>query len=118
MHSNTARIGLEIHEGVLRTGTRYGIVDDLIATGGTAAATMQLAHKYDAEIACCSFLIELSFSAGPGQAEWMPGREPSDLRLKVNLMVAPNDKIRKPAQRRRISPSGSSSASASPIERF
>ena len=55
---------IEIHEGVLRTGTRYGIVDDLIATGGTAAATMQLAQKYDAEIACCSFLIELSFLRG------------------------------------------------------
>ena len=55
---------VEIHSGVLRQGTRYGIVDDLIATGGTAAATMTLAQKYDAEIACCVFLIELGFLRG------------------------------------------------------
>jgi adenine phosphoribosyltransferase len=55
---------LEIHTGVLRPGVRYGIVDDLIATGGTAAATIQLAQKYGAEIACCTFLVELSFLHG------------------------------------------------------
>ncbi len=55
---------IEIHSSVLRSGTRYGIVDDLIATGGTAAATMRLAQSHDAEIACCSFLIELSFLRG------------------------------------------------------
>ena len=55
---------IEIQSGVLRPGTRYGIVDDLIATGGTAAATMRLAQSYDADIACCLFLIELSFLRG------------------------------------------------------
>ena len=55
---------LELHSDVLRHGIRYGIVDDLIATGGTAAATIRLAQQYDADIACCTFLIELSFLRG------------------------------------------------------
>jgi adenine phosphoribosyltransferase len=55
---------LELHSDVLRHGISYGIVDDLIATGGTAAATIRLAQKYDADIACCTFLIELSFLRG------------------------------------------------------
>ena len=55
---------LELHSDVLRHGISYGIVDDLIATGGTAAATIRLAQKYDADIACCTFLIELGFLRG------------------------------------------------------
>jgi adenine phosphoribosyltransferase len=60
---------VEIHSSVLRAGVRYGIVDDLIATGGTAAATVRLAHEYDAEVACCAFLIELSFLRGRDKLE-------------------------------------------------
>jgi adenine phosphoribosyltransferase len=55
---------VEIHRGVLRPGRRYGIVDDLIATGGTAAATMRLVREHDADISCCCFLIELGFLGG------------------------------------------------------
>lgn len=55
---------IEIHSDVLDRETRYGIVDDLIATGGTAMATVQLAQKHGAKIACCAFLIELAFLGG------------------------------------------------------
>lgn len=55
---------VEIHTGVLQKGKRYAIVDDLIATGGTAAATLRLAREHGGEIACCSFLIELRFLDG------------------------------------------------------
>ena len=40
------------------------IVDDLIATGGTAAATIDLVRQSKAEVIGCSFLIELSFLNG------------------------------------------------------
>jgi adenine phosphoribosyltransferase len=60
---------VEIHSGVLREGRRYAIVDDLIATGGTAAATMRLTREHGAEIACCAFLIELGFLDGRDQLD-------------------------------------------------
>jgi adenine phosphoribosyltransferase len=55
---------VEIHTDALRAGRRYAIVDDLIATGGTAAATMRLAREYEADISCCCVLIELRFLRG------------------------------------------------------
>jgi len=55
---------VEIHSSALVRGKRYGIVDDLIATGGTAAATVRLARQHGAVIACCSFVIELSSLQG------------------------------------------------------
>jgi adenine phosphoribosyltransferase len=55
---------VEVHSGVIDPNTRYAIVDDLIATGGTASATAQLVQKHGAEIACCAFVIELNFLQG------------------------------------------------------
>ena len=51
--------GLELHADVIEAGTRYAIIDDVIATGGTAGAACRLVTQNDGEIACCSFLIEL-----------------------------------------------------------
>lgn len=51
---------LEIHADALKTGDRVLIVDDLLATGGTAAAACNLIHKTGAEIVGCTFLIELN----------------------------------------------------------
>ena len=45
-------------------GQRVLVVDDLIATGGTARATVELARQGGAEIVGCSFLIELDGLAG------------------------------------------------------
>jgi adenine phosphoribosyltransferase len=55
---------LELHKDALRPGGRYLIVDDLIATGGTAAAVAQLVAQRDASVAACAFVIELTFLNG------------------------------------------------------
>lgn len=50
---------LEMHEDALKKGDRVLIVDDLLATGGTAAAACNLVTKAGAEIVGCAFVIEL-----------------------------------------------------------
>lgn len=58
------RDSLEIHADALRGGVRYAIVDDLIATGGTAAAARRLVEDSGSVLACCAFLIELTSLEG------------------------------------------------------
>jgi adenine phosphoribosyltransferase len=55
---------VEIHSDALRAGENVLIVDDLLATGGTAAAVTQLVERLDAKITGLSFLIELTFLKG------------------------------------------------------
>lgn len=55
---------LEIHEDSLGPANRVLIVDDLLATGGTAAAAVELVRKTGAEIVGITFLVELEFLAG------------------------------------------------------
>ena len=50
---------LELHADALRKGQRTVIVDDLLATGGTARATVQLARQLDADVVAALFVIEL-----------------------------------------------------------
>src|SRR5581483_7522270 len=50
---------LEIHDDALGHGDRVLIVDDLLATGGTAAATRRLLERLGANIAGFAFLVEL-----------------------------------------------------------
>jgi adenine phosphoribosyltransferase len=50
---------LEIHKDAIDKGDRVVIIDDLIATGGTAGATVQLVRTLGADIVECGFLIEL-----------------------------------------------------------
>ena len=50
---------VEIHQDALRPGERVLVVDDLIATGGTAQATKQLVERCGAEVAAFVFLINL-----------------------------------------------------------
>jgi adenine phosphoribosyltransferase len=52
---------LEIHEDAIQKGQRVIIVDDLLATGGTAEATAKLAEALGAEIAGLGFAVELDF---------------------------------------------------------
>lgn len=53
-----------MHVGSFTPGERVLVVDDVIATGGTAAAAIALAHKQGAVVAGAAFLIELSFLGG------------------------------------------------------
>ena len=55
---------IAIHTDALRKGCRVLLVDDLLATGGTAAAAAQLVLKVGAKIESIRFLIELSFLNG------------------------------------------------------
>ena len=50
---------LEIHQDAIQPESRILIVDDLIATGGTAAATAELIHKLGCELIGFAFIIEL-----------------------------------------------------------
>ena len=55
---------IEVHEDAVGKGDRVLIVDDLLATGGTAAAAARLIEKLGGEIAGCGFAIELNFLKG------------------------------------------------------
>lgn len=55
---------LEIHVDALPANARVIIADDLVATGGTAAATAELVSKLGATVVECAFVIELAFLKG------------------------------------------------------
>ncbi len=55
---------LEIHKDAIKPGQRVIIVDDLLATGGTANACVALAKSLGAQIAGLSFVVELDFLNG------------------------------------------------------
>jgi len=55
---------LEIHKDAIQKGQRVLIVDDLLATGGTAEATAKLASSLGGEIAGLAFVVELDFLHG------------------------------------------------------
>jgi adenine phosphoribosyltransferase len=55
---------LEVHADALSGGARVLVHDDLLATGGTAAALCELVEGFGAEVAGCGFVIELSFLRG------------------------------------------------------
>ncbi|TBW26534.1 adenine phosphoribosyltransferase [Gramella sp. KN1008] len=51
---------LEIHEDAIQKGEKVLLHDDVLATGGTAAATCRLIEKCGGEIVQCNFLVELA----------------------------------------------------------
>lgn len=55
---------LEIHEDAIRPGERVLIVDDLLATGGTASATRRLIERLKGHVVGAGFLVELTFLEG------------------------------------------------------
>jgi adenine phosphoribosyltransferase len=55
---------LEIHKDAIKPGQRVIIVDDLLATGGTANACAKLAKSLGADIAGMGFVVELDFLNG------------------------------------------------------
>ncbi len=58
------RAEVEVHNDALRPGDRVVLIDDVLATGGTARAAARLLKRLGAEIAGIDFLLELSFLHG------------------------------------------------------
>ncbi len=53
-----------MHEDGIRSGQRVAIIDDLLATGGTAEATARLVEKLGGRVEGLAFLVELDFLKG------------------------------------------------------
>jgi adenine phosphoribosyltransferase len=58
------RNALEIHQDAIKKGERVLIVDDLLATGGTALAAAKLVQQLGGEVVAMQFLVELAFLHG------------------------------------------------------
>jgi adenine phosphoribosyltransferase len=63
---------LEMHTDALQSGDRVLIVDDVIATGGTAAAAVNLVRRGDAEVVGVTVFIELAFLNGRKALDGVP----------------------------------------------
>lgn len=55
---------LEVHRDAIRAGERVLLIDDVLATGGTAAATARLVDALGGELVACGFVVELTFLNG------------------------------------------------------
>jgi len=63
---------VEVHADAIERGGRYLIVDDVIATGGTAAAVARLVAQQGAAVAACLFVLELDFLHGRDALDGIP----------------------------------------------
>src|SRR3954469_14365204 len=63
---------LEIHQDAVAPGERALIVDDVMATGGTAAATIRLVERLGGDVVGLGFVIELAFLGGRGKLDGHP----------------------------------------------
>ncbi len=63
-----------MHTDALKPGSRVMLVDDLLATGGTAWAALELLKKFNAQVLDISFLIELGFLNGRQKLAGAPVR--------------------------------------------
>jgi adenine phosphoribosyltransferase len=60
---------VEMHQDSIKKGQRIAVVDDLLATGGTAEATVRLVEKMGGKVAGLAFLVELNFLKGRKKLE-------------------------------------------------
>lgn len=60
---------LEVHEDAFQAGQRVLVVDDLLATGGTIRATIDLVESFDVKVEGVGFMIELAFLNGRKRLE-------------------------------------------------
>lgn len=63
---------LEMHADAVHAGSRVVIVDDLLATGGTAAATVELVREQGATVAGAVFVVELALLEGRTRLAGVP----------------------------------------------
>jgi len=64
--------GIEIHEDAVAQGTRVALVDDLLATGGTAGAACRLLQDLGGQVVLASFVVELAGLNGRAQLGKLP----------------------------------------------
>jgi adenine phosphoribosyltransferase len=55
---------VEIHQDAILAGERILVIDDLLATGGTARAACQLVEACGGQVVACAFVVELTFLGG------------------------------------------------------
>jgi adenine phosphoribosyltransferase len=60
---------LELHRDAIQPGDKVVVVDDLLATGGTAKATVELCRKLGGDVLAAVFLVELGFLGGRAQLD-------------------------------------------------
>ena len=65
---------IEVHEDAVVPGTRVALVDDLLATGGTAGAAIKLLQVLGADVVAAAFVIELAFLQGRARLGSVPGQ--------------------------------------------
>jgi adenine phosphoribosyltransferase len=65
---------IEMHADAIRQGEKVVLIDDLLATGGTAAAAVSLVRRLGGEVLEAQFLIELSFLSGREALSGVPLR--------------------------------------------
>jgi adenine phosphoribosyltransferase len=70
------RAAVEVHEDAVRPGQRVLVVDDVLATGGTARAACALVERLGGEVVGLRFLVELT---GLGGAQALAGRDAAAL---------------------------------------
>jgi adenine phosphoribosyltransferase len=63
---------LEMHADAVRPDARVVIVDDLLATGGTAAATVELVREQGAHVVAAAFVVELALLTGRARLPGVP----------------------------------------------
>ncbi len=63
---------LEIHQDAIRPGMKVLIADDVLATGGTVKAVIELIEKMGGEVVECAFLTELTFLEGSKKLDGKP----------------------------------------------
>lgn len=63
---------IEIHRDAVKQGEKVAVIDDVLATGGTARATCDLIDKLGASVVAVTFLIELEALAGRSKLEGRP----------------------------------------------
>jgi len=63
---------IEVHEDAIASGTRVAVVDDLLATGGTAGAAIKLLNGLGGKVVAAEFVIELAFLEGRARLGGVP----------------------------------------------
>ena len=66
------RDSLEMHTDALEKDSRVVVVDDLLATGGTAKAAVELVERSGARVVECAFIVELGFLGGAEKVSPVP----------------------------------------------